>query len=430
MLAILASLVSGIVFATLSQSSSITLRANAGCTFYLSTGGDAPFWVGQLSNGQCRGGSNIRASTFTWFGDAFVDEQARGCWWTPPTNVLQCDVGQEPSHGFDIPCNGIVTYNGQSTFYQCRTGDGDQVNIYLQSIGVQCQPVTILADGCTACQTSPGGAGAGAGPQPASTVSSSDIVPTVTPFITGPSSSPGAPSPTSPGNGGTGPRPTTLAPPAKDCSADLSGTNHYPSLMIPLDRANPDKPYGPTLYGQVSANASTLFNFDIPASDAGKSCKVFFSMPSLAALQSGQSGSYYFTGDGSVVFSQMGAMANPGTTYNDVALGRIGRRDLGAIKMSPGNNYVIETFDCSGAVRVMPTMSTYTYVKCKFAFNSADHGKDAAVEAMGGSVLIESRLQSLVRVTGYRLFCFVKPAIPKRIPVSTSYTRGRKGKQR
>jgi hypothetical protein len=82
MLALLALLVSGIIFATLSQGSSIAIRANAGCAFHLSTGGDAPFWVGQLSNGQARGGSDIRASTFTWFGDAFVDQQGRGCWWT------------------------------------------------------------------------------------------------------------------------------------------------------------------------------------------------------------------------------------------------------------------------------------------------------------------------------------------------------------
>jgi hypothetical protein len=82
MLALLALLISGILFASLSQGSSITLRANAGCSFHLSTGGAAPFWVGQLDNGQARGGSNVKASTFTWFGDAFVDQQGRGCFWT------------------------------------------------------------------------------------------------------------------------------------------------------------------------------------------------------------------------------------------------------------------------------------------------------------------------------------------------------------
>ncbi|KAK6209152.1 hypothetical protein LQW54_006606 [Pestalotiopsis sp. IQ-011] len=105
--------------------------------------------------------------------------------------------------------------------------------------------------------------------------------------------------------------------------------------MIPIDRANPDKPYGPTSYGQISPNASTLFNFDIPASDAGRSCKVFFSMPPQSMLQNAQAGGYYFTGDGSVLFSRMGTLATSGTTYNDVALGRIERRDLGALVVMP-----------------------------------------------------------------------------------------------
>lgn len=120
--------------------------------------------------------------------------------------------------------------------------------------------------------------------------------------------------------------------------------------MIPIDRANPDKPYGPTSYGQISPNASTLFNFDIPASDAGRSCKVFFSMPPQSMLQNAQAGGYYFTGDGSVLFSRMGTLATSGTTYNDVALGRIERRDLGALVVSPGHNYAIESFDCSSAI--------------------------------------------------------------------------------
>ncbi|KAH6657949.1 ubiquitin 3 binding protein But2 C-terminal domain-containing protein [Truncatella angustata] len=351
MLALLTLLVSGTLFAAFCQGNSISRRQNAGCSFHLSTGGAAPFWVGQLPNGQCRGGSDIAASTFTWFGDAFVDQQNRGCWWTPPTSVLQCDRGQQPDHGWAIPCNGVATYNGQSTFYQCKTGDGDQVNLYLNSIGIACQPVTIIADGCTSsCQASPGGVGSGAGPQPIQTGTLSQSVPTVTPFTTGPMGPSYTPNPANPGNSGSAPRPTPLAPPTKDCSADLSNTYHYPSLMIPIDRANPDKAYGPTPYGQVSPNASTLFNFDIPASDAGRSCKVFFSLPSQARLQSAQGSSYYFTGDGSAVFSRMRSLANQGTTYNDVALGRIGRTDLGALKMSPGNNYVIETFDCGAAI--------------------------------------------------------------------------------
>jgi hypothetical protein len=265
-----------------------------------------------------------------------------------------------------------MTYNGQSTFYQCPTGDGDQVNLYLQSIGPQCQPVTLTSDGCTDCKQSPGGS---AGPQPATAASSSGAPPSVTPFTTGPvppgsgqtssteggggslpsssgpASSSGSTSSSSLSSGTAGPRPTTLPAPNTDCPADLSSAYHDPSLLIPIDRANPDKAYGPSPYGQVSPNASTLFTFDVPPSDAGKSCKVFFALPSQ------QSASYFLSGDGAVVFSRLGGDVNQGTTYNDVVSGRVGdRSDLGALRLNPGNTYVVEAFACPAGQKLTYAM--------------------------------------------------------------------------
>ncbi len=65
----------------------LTARADVGCGFHLLTGAPAPvpFPVGQLDSGQCRAGSGMTPSLFTWFGDAFVDQQGRGCWWTRKT---------------------------------------------------------------------------------------------------------------------------------------------------------------------------------------------------------------------------------------------------------------------------------------------------------------------------------------------------------
>ena len=57
-------------------------RADIGCAFHLLTGEPNPLPVGQLDSGQCRAGSMMTPSLFTWFGDAFVDQQGRGCWWT------------------------------------------------------------------------------------------------------------------------------------------------------------------------------------------------------------------------------------------------------------------------------------------------------------------------------------------------------------
>ncbi|KAI0121072.1 ubiquitin 3 binding protein But2 C-terminal domain-containing protein [Xylariales sp. AK1849] len=373
MLALLALLASGILFASLGQGNLVNLRANAGCSFHLSTnGGPTPFWVGQLPNGQCGAGGGLRSSSFTWFGDAFVDQQGRGCWWTPPSSVLQCDANQQPSHGFDIGCDGRVSYNGQSTFYQCRTGDGDQVNIYLQPVGDQCQAITLVSDACNSCQNSPS---LTAAPQPATTPSVT--ISTVTPFTTAPvgQSSPAAgnpsnpsgnnyPSPSPSSNNPTAnprPQPTALPPPAKDCPADLTGSYEYPRLLVPIDRASPDKAYGSTLYGQVSPNASTIFNFAITPSDAGRSCKVFFSFPSRYALAQVSSSDFYFSGDGSVLFSRLGGPADLGTTWNGLlgsgSVVGAGMRTLGALRLSPGNTYVLETFDCPAGQTVTYMMS-------------------------------------------------------------------------
>lgn len=142
-------------------------------------------------------------------------------------------------------------------------------------------------------------------------------------------------------SGTAGPRPSALPAPARDCPADILNAYHDPSLLVPIDRANPDMAYGQSPYGQVSPNASSLFTFDIPATDAGKSCKVFFALPSQ------QSASYFLSGDGSVVFSRLGGDVNQGTTYNDVLSGRAGgRAALGALKLTPGNTYVLESFAC------------------------------------------------------------------------------------
>lgn len=56
-------------------------REDVGCGFHLETrgGGNVPFPVGQLDSGQCRAGSGMASSLFTWFGDAFVDQQGRAC---------------------------------------------------------------------------------------------------------------------------------------------------------------------------------------------------------------------------------------------------------------------------------------------------------------------------------------------------------------
>ncbi|KAI1498448.1 ubiquitin 3 binding protein But2 C-terminal domain-containing protein [Biscogniauxia marginata] len=96
----------------------ITSRQD-GCAFTLTT--SVSTHVGQYGSGQTRAGPGETPSNFIFNGDTIIDAQGRGCWWTPPATVLQCDVGQTPETGFSIDCDGTLSYNGQTTFYECAT---------------------------------------------------------------------------------------------------------------------------------------------------------------------------------------------------------------------------------------------------------------------------------------------------------------------
>ncbi|OAR00066.1 hypothetical protein LLEC1_07592, partial [Akanthomyces lecanii] len=110
---------------------------NDGCQFHITAGGDVVGCVGEISSGQVRAGNGVQSSTFTFNGGKITDDKGRGCWWTPctdfaaspaPTGVLQCDEGQVPDGGFTIGCDGTVSWNGQTTFFECATGEQGQWN--------------------------------------------------------------------------------------------------------------------------------------------------------------------------------------------------------------------------------------------------------------------------------------------------------------
>jgi hypothetical protein len=68
-----------------------------------------------------------------------------------PTYVLQCDVGATPDTGFAIGCDGTLSFNGQTTFYECENGIGDEVNLYSKpDMGAMCGAITFTADSCRA----------------------------------------------------------------------------------------------------------------------------------------------------------------------------------------------------------------------------------------------------------------------------------------
>ncbi|ETS73885.1 hypothetical protein PFICI_14831 [Pestalotiopsis fici W106-1] len=141
-----------VLFAATGGAHALAAR-QAGCSFTAHTEGNVTYPLSQHASGQSRAGSTMTPSVFTLNATGLTDAQGRGCWWTPPTTVLQCDVGQVPETGFEIGCDGLISFNGQTTFYECDTADGDQVNIYKLpgQAAANCGEITLVAEACQDC---------------------------------------------------------------------------------------------------------------------------------------------------------------------------------------------------------------------------------------------------------------------------------------
>ncbi|KAI1358009.1 ubiquitin 3 binding protein But2 C-terminal domain-containing protein [Xylaria arbuscula] len=301
------------------RQSSSSSSSSSSCTFHINTSGTISAPVGQYDSGQTRAGDGETPSSFTIINDnggsggTLTDAQNRGCWWTPPALVLQCDVGQIPEAGFAIGCDGTVEYNGQTTFYSCDTGADGLHMIYLAPNGSNCGEITLTADGCV-----PDSCG---------------------------SSSPGAtPTSSSPG-GGSG------APGGGTCPGELTDTYQYPHLIIPVDSSNADSAPGTSYFGEVSSTLSSAFNFDIPALYAGKTCKVVFYFPEQSQLETS---SYTFSGSGSVECARLSGPVAQDTSY--ASLPSV-QQSYGTQTVAPGNGYTITSFECPAGDQVTLELS-------------------------------------------------------------------------
>ncbi|KAI0912794.1 ubiquitin 3 binding protein But2 C-terminal domain-containing protein [Ustulina deusta] len=154
----------------------LAVRQDGSCSFHCRAEGAVSAPVGQYSSGQTRAGPNETASSFFFrvSDGAVADGEGRGCRWTPPAMVLQCDVGQVPEAGFGIGCDGAVGFRGQTTFYGCDTGADGLYMIYLgPPHGSRCGEIALRADGCYPAGC---GGGSGAGGLPLGALTSSWMV--------------------------------------------------------------------------------------------------------------------------------------------------------------------------------------------------------------------------------------------------------------
>ena len=145
------------------------------------------------------------------------------------------------------------------------------------------------------------------------------------------SSTPEAPS-SQPSQTATSAQPSGTQSSSGSCPTDLSGNYEYPHLIIPVDSSKPDNAPGTSYNGTVTSSISSIFNFDIPSSDAGKTCSLVFLFPNKEDLETS---SYSFSGDGKIDFASLESTASASTTYNNAPAVK---EDLGEFTVSPGNS--------------------------------------------------------------------------------------------
>ncbi|PIG90344.1 GPI anchored cell wall protein [Aspergillus arachidicola] len=378
------------------------------CCFHLTASGGDSGTVGQLDDGQNRIHGGLQEAEFCIDSKgALTDGNGRGCIITGPTTQFQCDEGATPMTGWSIDSQGQVSYNGDADFVACATGQNGGLNIYTtgSSDVTGCKDIKLSADSCSSSVSGsssvavPGSSTPAPGPSSSASVpyvpgpSSSASVPYVpgssgsavtlqttvtstycpesstvpvipgtpgTPGVPGTSATPGVPGTSSvpvipvtsgtPGVPGTsGGQPSQTASSAQpsgtstaggSCPTDLSGEYEFPHLIIPIDSSSPDTAAGTSYNGTISSTVSTIFNFDIPSSDAGKTCSLVFLFPKKEDLETS---SYSFSGDGKVDFASLQSAATQSTTYNNAPAVK---EDYGDFTISPGNSYLISTFEC------------------------------------------------------------------------------------
>lgn len=131
------------------------------------------------------------------------------------------------------------------------------------------------------------------------------------------------------------------------CPASLSGTYEYPHLIVPVDKDQPTKAGGTSFNGTISSTVSSIFNFDIPASDAGKTCTVVFLLPTQDKLTTS---AFSLGGSGGFDVALLSSPATEQTTYNTIPSVD---KDLGGpSSITPGNEYVISSGPCQSGQRI------------------------------------------------------------------------------
>jgi glucan endo-1,3-beta-D-glucosidase len=109
---------------------------------------------------------------------------------------------------------------------------------------------------------------------------------------------------------------------------------------VPIDNANPDRVIGNSFSADISLTKSTLFDFHLPPTYAGKSCNLTFILPR-------QSADFWtpfeISSPGGLNFIQLNNLASTTTSRCNVSDGvGVGRID----QLRPGQRYTVSTAAC------------------------------------------------------------------------------------
>ena len=146
---------------------------------------------------------------------------------------------------------------------------------------------------------------------------------------------------------------SAAATPSGACPADINGDYQYPHLIVPVSSSSPNAAYGTSYNGTINSTVSSIFNFDIPASYAGKTCSLVFLFPELSQLETS---SYSFNGQGGLVSHVLSSTANQSTTYANQPSQALQNGAISSLKS--GNSYVISSDKCPGGATVSFELSS------------------------------------------------------------------------
>ncbi|KAL6722003.1 hypothetical protein ACLMJK_001108 [Lecanora helva] len=134
---------------------------------------------------------------------------------------------------------------------------------------------------------------------------------------------------------------------ASSCPASLNGNYEFPHLIVPINKDQPDVAGGTSFNGTISPSISSIFNFDIPSSDAGKTCTLVFFLPTQNELTTS---AFTLSGSGGFNAASLKTPATESTTYNNASpvLLELG----GPSSVTPGNEYVVYSGECAAGSRI------------------------------------------------------------------------------